>query len=120
VKSRYAYEGLNRVIHERARLSVMTSLAAHPTGLTFTELKSFCSLTDGNLSRHLQVLIESKLVSMTKRSGRGRRETRCRLTALGSRKYLGYLTVLEQLLHDATKQQKQPAVGRVSRLGPEV
>ncbi len=95
----------------------MTSLAAHPKGLTFTELKSFCSLTDGNLSRHLQVLLESKLVSMTKLSGRGRRETRCRLTALGSKRYLGYLAVLEQLLHDATERQTDLTLGRSQRSG---
>jgi DNA-binding MarR family transcriptional regulator len=111
-QSRYAYEGLDRVIHERARLSVMTSLAAHPKGLTFNELKAFCALTDGNLSRHLQVLLESKLVGMTKLAGSGRRETRCRLTALGSRKYLEYLAVLEQLLQDASERQKVATAGK--------
>ena len=54
----FAYEGLNRVIHERARLSVLTSLITHPNGLSFVELKQFCALTDGNLARHLQVLEE--------------------------------------------------------------
>src|SRR5262249_50646096 len=59
---RFAYEGLERVIHEKARLSIMTSLAAHPSGLVFTDLKEQCALTDGNLSRHLQVLHEAGLV----------------------------------------------------------
>ena len=49
---RYAYGGLDRVIHERARLSVLTSLIANPRGLTFNNLKQLCSLSDGNLSRH--------------------------------------------------------------------
>ena len=53
---RYAYDGLDRVIHERARLGLLTSLAAHAKGLRFAELKELCGLTDGNLSRHLQVL----------------------------------------------------------------
>ena len=53
---RFAYDGLDRVIHERARLSVLTSLIAHPKGLVFGNLKAMCGLTDGNLSRHLQVL----------------------------------------------------------------
>src|SRR5881296_769512 len=53
---RFAYEGLDRVIHERARLSVLTSLAAHPKGLAFGDLKRLCRLTDGNLSRHLRIL----------------------------------------------------------------
>ena len=46
---RYAYEGLDRTIHEKARLGILTSLAAHPTGLLFGDLKDLCSLTDGNL-----------------------------------------------------------------------
>jgi len=44
------------VIHERARLSVLTSLITNPKGLIFNDLKQLCSLTDGNLSRHLRVL----------------------------------------------------------------
>ena len=53
---RFAYDGLDRVIHEKARLSVLTSLVTHPKGLVFGDLKEMCGLTDGNLSRHLQVL----------------------------------------------------------------
>jgi hypothetical protein len=52
---RFAYEGLERVIHEKARLGITASLAAHPEGLLFNDLKDLCTLTDGNLSRHLQV-----------------------------------------------------------------
>src|SRR5438309_1496763 len=58
----FAYEGLDRVIHERARLSVLTSLVSHPKGLSFVDLKELCALTDGNLSRHLKVLEEANLV----------------------------------------------------------
>ena len=39
-KGRFAYEGLDRVIHEKARLGVLTSLIAHPKGLLFGDLKS--------------------------------------------------------------------------------
>src|SRR6476620_3524457 len=63
---RFAYDGLERVIHEKARLSIMSSLATHPDGLLFNDLKGLCSLTDGNLSRHLQLLQESKLVEVWK------------------------------------------------------
>ena len=63
---RFAYDGLDRVLHERARLSIMTSLATQPDGLLFTDLKDLCSLTDGNLSRHLQVLHEAGLVEVWK------------------------------------------------------
>ena len=67
----FAYEGLDRVIHERARLSVLTSLITHPSGLTFVELKQFCGLTDGNLARHLQVLEEDGMVRISKEEDGG-------------------------------------------------
>lgn len=51
--ARFAYAGLDRVMHERARLGVLTSLVAHPKGLAFADLKALCALSDGNLSRHL-------------------------------------------------------------------
>ena len=63
---RFAYDGLDRVIHEKARLSVLTSLVAHPKGLVFGDLKQMCGLTDGNLSRHLQVLDEAGLIAIEK------------------------------------------------------
>jgi hypothetical protein len=47
---RYAYEGLDRVLHEKARLGMLTSLMAHPDGLLFSDLKELCALTDGNLT----------------------------------------------------------------------
>ena len=59
-EGRFAYEGLDRVIHERARLSVLTSLMTNAKGLTFNDLKELCALTDGNLSRHLRVLETGK------------------------------------------------------------
>lgn len=97
---RFAYDGLNRVIHERARLSMLTSLMTHSKGLAFGELKTLCGLTDGNLNRHLQVLEEARLVSVTKAMEGTRPQTRCRITALGRRRYLEYLSVLEQVIID--------------------
>jgi hypothetical protein len=97
---RFAYDGLNRVIHERARLSMLTSLMTHSKGLAFGELKTLCGLTDGNLNRHLLVLEEARLVSVTKTMEGARPQTRCRMTALGRRRYLEYLSVLEQVITD--------------------
>lgn len=102
VGPRFAYGGLDRVIHERARLSLLTSLITHFKGLSFGELKQFCSLTDGNLNRHLQVLEEAKLVSITKSTDQNRPQTSCRMTALGRKRYIEYLSVLEQVLVDAS------------------
>jgi DNA-binding MarR family transcriptional regulator len=98
---RFAYDGLDRVIHERARLSVLTSLVTHSKGLLFGDLKQLCALTDGNLNRHLQVLEEAKLIAITKGLHNNRPQTFCRITALGRKRYVEYLGVLEQVLLDA-------------------
>ena len=99
----FSYEGLDRVIHEKARLGVLTSLIAHPDGLAFGDLKRLCGLTDGNLSRHLQVLQEADLVAITKGYEGNRPHTSCRLTASGRRRFLDYLGVLERVVRDAAK-----------------
>ena len=106
---RFAYEGLDRTIHERARLSVLTSLVAHPRGLLFGDLKQLCGLTDGNLSRHLQVLQEADLVAVDKGFDRNRPQTVCRITARGRERYLEYLGVLEQVVRDATAAARREA-----------
>jgi DNA-binding transcriptional ArsR family regulator len=100
-KGRFAYEGLERVIHEKARLGVLTSLIAHPKGLVFGELKRLCGLTDGNLSRHLSVLEEAGIVEIVKGYDRNRPQTFCRVTPVGRKRYLDYLSVLEQVVRDA-------------------
>jgi len=104
-KAPFAYEGLDRVIHERARLSVLTSLITHPNGLSFVELKRFCALTDGNLARHLQVLEEDGMVRLTKEGGAGRAQTTARITVSGRKRYLDYLAILEQVVRDAASLQ---------------
>jgi DNA-binding MarR family transcriptional regulator len=106
-EGRFAYEGLDRVIHERARLSVLTSLVTNPKGLTFGDLKQLCSLTDGNLSRHLQVLEKAKLVEIVKGHDRNRPQTVCRITASGRKRYLEYLSTLEQVVRDAAQGAKE-------------
>ena len=97
----FAYERLDRVMHERARLGVLTSLLAHPKGLSFGALKQLCGLTDGNLARHLEVLESAKLIELSKLSEEGRPQTLCRITTDGRRRFVGYLTELERVLLDA-------------------
>jgi DNA-binding transcriptional ArsR family regulator len=110
---RFAYEGLERVIHEKARLSILTSLVAHPGGLLFGDLKELCSLTDGNLSRHLQVLHEAGLVEVWKGFQGNRPQTLCRLTEEGRKRFLEYITVLENVVADALAAAKPaPAAGK--------
>ncbi len=104
---RFAYEGLDRVIHERARLSILTSLITHPKGLPFNDLKGMCSLTDGNLSRHLRVLETDGILEIAKGIDRNRSLTVCRVTPAGRRRYLEYLTTLEQVVKDAAKAAEE-------------
>jgi len=113
----FAYEGLDRVIHERARLSVLTSLMTHPNGLSFVELKQLCALTDGNLARHLQVLEEDNMVRLTKEADGGRAQTTARITASGRRRYLEYLTILEQVVRDAASVNHE---GEENQLRPKL
>lgn len=97
----FSFDGLDRVIHEKARLSVMTSLISHPEGLAFNQLKKLCNLTDGNLSRHVQVLAEAGLVSVHKGYEGNRPHTSCALTPAGRERFLDYLNVLEQVVRNA-------------------
>ncbi|PYR57787.1 MAG: transcriptional regulator [Acidobacteria bacterium] len=106
---RFAYEGLDRVLHEKARLGIMTSLVTRPDGVLFTELKRLCALTDGNLSRHLDVLQEAGLVEAWRGSDGGRPQTLYRLTAEGRSRFVAYLEELEQVVRDALpKAVKRP------------
>ncbi|HET6249481.1 MAG TPA: transcriptional regulator [Tepidisphaeraceae bacterium] len=98
---RFAYEGLERVLHEKARLSILSSLASHDGGLAFNDLKSMCTLTDGNLSRQLQVLQEAALVEIIKGYKNNRPQTVVRLTSDGRARFLEYIAVLESVVADA-------------------
>jgi hypothetical protein len=118
-EGRFAYEGLDRVIHERARLSILTSLITSPKGLMFNDLKQLCALTDGNLSRHLGVLEKGDMVEITKGHEKNRPQTVCRITSSGRKRYLEYLSTLEQVIRDAARETKdEPAPSLVRRLSP--
>src|SRR5437762_10194155 len=98
---RFAYEGLERAMHEKARLGMLTSLVAHPEGLLFGDLKELCALTDGNLNRHLKVLQEEGLVEVWKGMKHKRPQTLCRITPEGRRRFLEYIETLERVIADA-------------------
>ncbi len=121
VQGRFAYEGLDRVVHERARLSIMTSLATHREGLVFSELKQLCALTDGNLSRHLDVLREAGLIEIWKGYDGRRPKTLVRLTRSGRERFIEYLAELERLVKDAqrAKEAKGTSAARPQRLAPD-
>jgi DNA-binding MarR family transcriptional regulator len=102
---RYAYDGLDRVIHEKARLGILTGLLTHPTGLLFNDLKQLCALTDGNLSRHLQILQDAGLVEVWKGYKGKRPQTLCRITDDGKARFRHYLNVLESVIADAVPEE---------------
>lgn len=118
-EGRFAYEGLDRVLHERARLSILTSLATSPKGLTFNDLKQLCALTDGNLSRHLRVLEKAGVVEIVKGHDRNRPQTLCRMTHSGRSRFFEYLSTLEQVVRDAAEASKaQSALQLISGIAP--
>lgn len=114
---RFAYDGLDRVLHEKARLGILTSLVAHPDGLKFGELRTLCKLTDGNLSRHLDVLHEAGLVEVWKGTAGRRPQTLVRLSAEGRRRFTTYLEELERVIRDALPKAAQ-SPSRTRQLPP--
>ena len=98
---RYSFEGIDRVLHEKARLGILTSLLAHRDGLVFGQLRDLCALTDGNLSRHLTTLQEAGLVEIWKGLKGKRPQTLVRLTTEGRKRFLEYLSLLESIVNGA-------------------
>src|SRR3954465_7439399 len=107
LEARFAYDKIDRVIHEKARLSIVASLAAYPNGLLFNDLKDLCALTDGNLSRHLTVLQEAGLVDVKKSFQGNRPQTMCKLTGTGRRRFAEYVSELERVVSDAEKLESR-------------
>jgi DNA-binding MarR family transcriptional regulator len=107
---KFAYDGLDRLIHEKARLSIVASLAANEGGLVFNELKALCKLTDGNLSRQLQQLAEAELIEIWKGTRNNRPLTLAKLTPDGRKRFMNYVAVLESLVADVTAAKPAPAV----------
>jgi DNA-binding MarR family transcriptional regulator len=95
------FEGLDRVMHEKARLGILTCLLKKRDGLVFNDLKEACDLTDGNLSRHLTTLQEAGLVEIWKGTNGKRPQTLVRLTPDGTKRFLDYLALLESIVAGA-------------------
>ncbi len=94
---------LDRVIHEKGRLAIMSLLAATPE-LSFTELRDTLTMTDGNLSVHLRTLQEVGYLAVTKTFQDRRPLTTCSLTAAGRSAFVGYIDLLEQIVREAKKK----------------
>ncbi len=116
----FAYEGLDRVMHEKARLGILTSLVTHSEGLLFNDLKGLCSLTDGNLNRHLKTLQEAGMVEVWKRFKDHHPQTLCRITRQGKRRFLEYLDLLEDVVAAARTREAQRAVSEMRGQSPKL
>jgi DNA-binding MarR family transcriptional regulator len=94
---------LDRVIHEKGRLTIMSMLAATPD-LSFTELKDALNMTDGNLTTHIRTLQEAGYLSTTKTFRNKRPLTTCALTGAGRKAFADYVGLLEQIVAQNRKQ----------------
>ena len=88
---------LDRVIHERGRMAIMSLLAANPE-LSFTELRDTLTMTDGNLSMHIRTLQEAGYVAVTKSFHERKPLTTCSLTATGRTAFTNYIDMLDQIV----------------------
>jgi DNA-binding HxlR family transcriptional regulator len=97
------FDKLDKAIHEKGRLSIMTLLAAR-VSWSFQDLKAELEMSDGNLITHLRTLHKLGLVAMTKEV-RVRPQTSYSLTAKGRTAFKDYLDVLEQIVKTGKKRQ---------------
>jgi len=93
---------LDRVIHEKGRLAIMSLLAASPQ-LSFTELRDALGMTDGNITAHIRTLHEAGYIAVTKAFQGGRQMTSYAMTSAGRKAFTAYINLLEQIV-----QQTKP------------
>jgi DNA-binding MarR family transcriptional regulator len=94
---------LDRIIHEKGRMAIMSLLAASPE-LSFTEMRETLKMTDGNLSVHIRTLQEAGYVVVSKSYQNNRPLTTCSLTGAGKKAFAEYINLLEQIVRQ-TKQK---------------
>ena len=94
---------LDRVIHEKGRLAIMSLLAASPQ-LSFTEMRDTLNMTDGNITAHVRTLHEAGYIAVTKAFQGGRPLTTYAITSEGRKAFASYINLLEQIVAQ-TKQK---------------
>ena len=88
---------LDKVIHEKGRLGIMSLLAASPE-LSFTDLRGALNMTDGNLTTHIKALQQEGYVAVSKSYQNNRPLTTCSLTPAGRKAFAEYINLLEQIV----------------------
>ena len=94
---------LDRVIHEKGRLAIMSLLAASPQ-LSFTDMRETLGMTDGNITTHLRTLHEAGYTAITKAFQGGRPLTTHALTPAGRKAFTAYIELLAQIV-EQTKEK---------------
>lgn len=92
------FSKLDKTIHEKGRLGIMTLLASRTSSWPFQDLKGELNMSDGNLITHLRTLEQAGYIAGEKSTGDGRPQTRYELTAAGRQEFVRYLSILEQIL----------------------
>jgi DNA-binding HxlR family transcriptional regulator len=95
--SKSAASNLDRLIHERLRLGIISALAANES-MTFSDLKNLMNTTDGNLSVHARKLEDAGYIAVTKYFEGRLPKTEYKLTAAGRRALENYLSHMETLI----------------------
>jgi len=100
---RNAAPALDRLIHERLRLGIVSALAANDS-LTFNDLKNLMNITDGNLSVHARKLEEAGYITCTKYFEGRMPKTEYKLSTAGRRALENYLGHMETLIQQVRKR----------------
>jgi DNA-binding transcriptional ArsR family regulator len=95
---RAAFDKLEPAIHTKARLAIVSILAANES-LSFTELRDGLELTDGNLAAHLRALVDAGLVRLRKIGNPNKPTTAASLSATGRSAFTRYLEGLEHIVN---------------------
>lgn len=113
------FQALEKIFHEPNRLAIMSALCVASNGMSFSELKSECNLTDGNLNRHLKVLSESKVVRLEKKFIDAKPRTTVFITAKGLDRFNDYLNALADVMKQARealpRQQEESITSPLSK-----
>ena len=91
---------LDRVIHEKGRMAIMSMLVAAPE-LSFTDMRDTLEMTDGNLTTHIRTLQQAGYVAVSKSYKKNRPLTTCALTTDGRQAFGEYVGLLEKIVEQA-------------------
>ncbi len=117
-------EALGKIFHEPNRLSIMSIVCAAEKGLSFSEIKKECDLTDGNLNRHLKVLKEAEVIEIKKSFINDKPRTTVFITEMGLERFNEYLVALSDIIEQAKNalpnKKKLQGTGILGTLGVKV